>query len=96
VLRIVSYGYADRVEVEFPEGMSALDPGLDAVFDYGDAPSWRQEEVLRFLVPLYAPEGGFQVTVRAYKGGKKLEEHPAVSVIGVSGSVLDGLRTRLR
>ena len=35
-------------------------------------------------------------TVRAYKGDKKLEDHPQISVIGVKGSVLEDLRTRLR
>lgn len=36
-------------------------------------------------------------TVRAYKGDKRLEDHPmTISVIGVSGNVLDELRTRLR
>ena len=54
-------------------------------------------EHLQFMVPLYTPENqNLEVTVRAYKGDKKLEDHPTISVIGVSGTVLDEFRTRLR
>ena len=49
------------------------------------------------MVPFYTPENQTQeITVRAYKGDKRLEDHPTISVIGVSGNVLDELRTRLR
>ena len=48
------------------------------------------------MIPLEAPEGIFEITVRAYKGDKKLETHPAISTLEVNGSVLDELRTRLR
>ena len=49
------------------------------------------------MIPLDTPENEkLEITVRAYKGDKKLEEHPAISVIGVLGTVLEELRTRLR
>ena len=37
-----------------------------------------------------------RVSQNEYKGDKRLEDHPTISVIGVSGNVLDELRTRLR
>lgn len=97
ILYITTYGYAERVEVEFPEELTVLYPELNQTFDYSEAPLYVREEELQFMIPLYAPENAnYTITVRAYKGDKKLEEYPAVSVMQVYGSVLDELRTRLR
>ena len=72
-------------------------PGAESYFDYRDKPGYRITEQLQFMVPLYTPENeNFEVTVKAYKGDKKLEDHPGISVIGVKASVLEDLRTRLR
>ena len=97
ILTFTTWGYADRVEVIFPESMTALDPTLNKVYDYIDCPGYMITEHLQFMVPLYTPENqNLEITVRAYKGDKKLEDHPTISVIGVSGTVLDEFRTRLR
>ena len=49
------------------------------------------------MVPIDAPEGeSYTITVRAFKGDKKLEEHPSISTMGVDGTILDEFRTRLR
>lgn len=97
MLTITTWGYADRVEIEFPEEMKALNPNLGQVFTYEEFPRYRQEETVSFMIPLYTPENAsYKITVRAYKGDKKLEEHPDISVIAVNGSVLDEIRTRLR
>ncbi len=97
VLTFTTWGYADRVEVIFPEAMTALDPTLNRIYDYTETPGYRITEQLPFMVPLYTPENQkMEITVRAYKGDRKLEDHPTISVIGVSGTVLDELRTRLR
>ena len=97
ILTFTTWGYADRVEVIFPESMTALDPTLNKVYDYTDCPGYMITEHLQFMVPLYTQENqNLEVTVRAYKGDKKLEDHPTISVIGVSGTVLDEFRTRLR
>lgn len=96
ILYIKTYGYADRVEVEFPEELTALNPELNRTYVY-DAPLYVQEEQLQFMIPLYAPENeNYTITVRAYKGDKQLEEHPAFGTVEVNGSVLDEIRTRLR
>ncbi len=97
ILNFTTWGYVDRVEVIFPECMTSLDPTLNRVYDYTETPGYRITEELPFMVPLYTPENReLEITVRAYKGDKKLEDHPTISVIGVSGTVLDELRTRLR
>lgn len=97
ILTFTTWGYADRVEVIFPESMTALDPTLNRTYDYTDTPGYKITEQLPFMVPLYTPENQeLEITVRVYKGDKKLEDHPTISVIGVSGTVLDELRTRLR
>lgn len=97
IITFTTWGYADRVEVIFPESMTALDPTLNKVYDYTDCPGYMITEHLQFMVPLYTPENqNLEITVRAYKGDKKLEDHPTISVIGVSGTVLDEFRTRLR
>ena len=97
MLTFTTWGYADRVEVIFPESMTALDPTLNKVYDYTDCPGYKITEQLQFMIPLYMSENqNLEITVRAYKGDKKLEDHPAISVIEVSGTVLDEFRTRLR
>jgi hypothetical protein len=96
-LLISVWGYPDKVEVIFPEEMTALNPELNTTLDYTDIPQYRHDEKIQFMVPLYTPEGSnYEITVRAYKGDKMLEQHPRISVLGVSGTVLDDFRTRLR
>lgn len=97
ILTITTWGYAEKVEVIFPEKMTAWNPDLNHVYYYTDSPNYRQEETLQFMVPLRTPENGdFEITVKAYKGDKKLEEHPSLKTLSVDGSVLDDVRTRLR
>ncbi len=97
ILRISTWGYADKVEVEFPDELTALNPELNICIDYTDLPGYRHDEALQFMIPLYTPENrSYEITVRAYKGDKMLEEHPRISVVGVEGTVLDDFRTRLR
>ena len=97
LLKITSWGYADRIEVEFPEEFLGQ-PGVEnQVYVYEDSPMYRQEEEYGFMIPLYVPEdAAYKVTVRAYKGDKMLERYPELAVFGVHGTVLDELRTRLR
>jgi hypothetical protein len=97
MLTVLVWGYPDKVEVIFPDEMTALSPTLNVIFDYTDIPQYRHDEEIQFMVPLYTPEGNsYEITVRAYKGDKMLEQHPRISVMGVSGTVLDDFRTRLR
>lgn len=95
ILYITAVGYADRVEVEFPEELTALDPDLNRRFIY-KIPSYRQVEQLEFMIPLGSPMSEFQITVRACKDGTEIEQHPRISTIGIEGTVLDDIRTRLR
>lgn len=97
ILTLSVWGYADRVEVEFPEEMMAENPELNQTFIYTDTPAYLHEERLQFMIPLYTPANqSYTITVRAYKGDRKLEEYPAVGVVQVDGTVLDEFRTRLR
>lgn len=97
ILSFEVWGYADRVEVEFPEEMTAWNPELNRTFVYTDMPAYLHEEKIQFMIPLNTPVNqSYTVTVRAYKGDRKLEEYPAVSVLQVGGTVLDEFRTRLR
>lgn len=93
VLSVDAWGYVDRVEVEFPEFLASY----NKTFDYTTFPDYKKEEEIQFMIPLYAPEGEeYEITVRAYKGDKKLEEHPSIRTLSVNGTVLDEIRTRLR
>jgi hypothetical protein len=95
ILKVEVRGYAERVEVEFPEELLRLCPELNRSITY-EVPQYIQGETLQFMIPLYTPENNsYQITVRAYKGEKTVEKHLRVSVVE-GGSVLDELRTRLR
>ncbi len=93
-LYITTTGFVEKVEVFFPDELSEY----NAVFDYTDDPEVEKKEVIRFMIPLYdIPEGDWDFTIKvvAHKGEEELESHPRVSVVSVSGSVLDELRTGL-
>lgn len=97
ILTVTTWGYADKIEIVFPEEMTALTPELNRTFVYTDTPGYVQEEKVQFMIPLYAPENtNFSITVTAYKEGRRLDEYPTFSVISVDGSILDEIRTRLR
>lgn len=97
ILRITAWGYPDYIEIEFPQEMTDQNAELNKRFEYIDSPLYCQEEQLQFMIPLYTPANAdYTVTVRAYKGEKQLEQYPELSVVEVSGTVLDDFRTRLR
>ncbi len=94
-LVIKTYGYAEKVEVIFPDELSEY----STVFDYTGNEEYEKDEVIRFMIPLYdLPEDldSFTVTVIARKDGETLESHPRINLVGVEGTVLDELRTSLR
>lgn len=95
VLAITATGYVERIEVIFPEEMTALNPALNRVYEY-DIPDYIQTEKLTFMVPLGVPEGEMDITVRAYKRDADIERHPQLAAMAVEGSVLDEVRTRLK
>lgn len=96
ILTIVVYGYADRVEVEFPAELLELDPELNQSFEYAEK-LYRQESRLQFMIPIYAPAGrDYVITVHAYKDGRQLDSLAGLGVIVEDGSVLTEFRTRLR
>lgn len=96
ILTIKTWGYVEKVEVEFPEEFTALNPDLDKTFVY-EVPSYQQTEEVQFMVPLYmSAEGDYTITVRAYKGEKHLEDYPSLAIMEVEGTILDDIRTRLR
>jgi len=97
ILSIVTYGYADRVEVEFPPELAVHEESMRMVFDYTDMQLYRQESQVQFMVPLYTPtDREYTVKVRAFKEGRELECNPVLHIRLEGGDVLDEFRTRLR
>lgn len=97
VLSITTWGYVEKLEIIFPEELSRLDPELNHTYVYNVPDNYRMEETFQFMVPLGTPtDTTYTVTVRAYKGDRMMEQHPAFDVLDVSGTVLDDIRTRLR
>lgn len=97
VLNITTWGYAEKVEVIFPDELVQLNPELNHTYIYELPEIYCREEAFQFMVPLEVPEdAAFTVTVRAYKGDRMMEQHPSFSVLDVAGTVLEDIRTRLR
>ncbi|MBR5248771.1 MAG: InlB B-repeat-containing protein [Lachnospiraceae bacterium] len=94
-LNIITYGYPDKVEVIFPEEMSALDAQLNTVFVY-DGLANRHEEEYIFMIPFRTPQGEWEITVKAWKDGKVISKAPIIWTLGEDETILDDLRTRLR
>lgn len=98
ILSIAAYGYADRVEVEFPPEFAEADERLKkVVFDYRGEKLYRQESAVQFMVPLYIPtDREYTLKVRAFRGEKCLESDPILYVTSEGGDLLTEFRTRLR
>lgn len=98
ILHIAAYGYADRVEVEFPPEFAAADERLGKmVFDYTGEQLYSQDIAVQFMVPLYiSPDRQYTLKVRAFRGDKCLEDNPALYVTSEGGSILSEFRTCLR
>lgn len=93
ILTIQTWGYVERIEVEFPEELLSLSPELNCTYHY-ENPQYRQSEALQFMIPVYVSEdGSYDVVVRAYKGYGALEDMPRLEI---RGTILDEFRTRLR
>lgn len=96
ILTITTWGYVEKLEIEFPAELVALDSTLNQTICY-DIPTHTRTENIQFMIPLYTPYlDDYRITVRAYRGDKHLEDYPKMDVVGVRGTVLDELRTRLR
>ena len=90
----MTYGYADRVEVIFPESLTKLDSSLNQTFDYTFLPAYRHEETIQIMIPEKAREAeNLEVIVKAYKEDRELEERP---VMTIRGSLTEEFRTRLK
>lgn len=96
ILTVKVWGYADRLEIRFPKAMSDLNSELNKNIVY-DIPEYEQEEEIEFMIPIYTPDNeSYEIEVTAYKKGRVLTEDPALTTVGVKGSILDDIRTRLR
>ncbi len=93
ILTITTWGYMEKVEIRFPDELTALAPELNQTYVF-EIPEYKHEEQQQFMIPLYVPlDGEYTITVKAYKGEKQLEAHPTLNI---EGTVLDEIRTRLR
>ncbi|MBQ8230918.1 MAG: InlB B-repeat-containing protein, partial [Lachnospiraceae bacterium] len=93
VLKIMSMGYVEKLEVIIPDELLQLEPELPLVFEY-ESPYLQSAETIRFRIPLGIPEQEYEIAVKAYKNGEMLVSKQTLVV--VKGSVLDELRTRIR
>lgn len=93
VLEIEMLGYAERLEVCFPQEFLETFPELDHVYEY-EAPYLKNKETLYFNIPLKAEEKSYEVVIRAYRQGQELTCTKVLAI--VKGNILDELRTRIR
>lgn len=94
LLHVVTYGYADRIMVEFPEALKTGNESVQTEFIYA-YPSYVAEENVIFRVPLYCPAGSYTIIVHAYKNGEELIAKPAVLTV-TDESIMDDVRVRIR
>ena len=94
-LNITTRGYVDKVEIIFPEEFIELSDKLNQVIEY-PIPAHYKEEIYKFMIPLYSPEGTFQVKIKAYKNEEIKECDVTFTTLGEEENVLNDIRTRLR
>ena len=94
-LYVQAVGYAEIVEIIYPEEWTNRNPSLNRRYIYETLEVVRMEE-MEFMVPLQIPEGEYTIIVKAYKADRVAEAKPELLSVKVEGSVLDEIRTRLR
>lgn len=101
ILHVKTLGFADRIEVSFPNGLEQY----TQVIDYGGNREYEKNDEIQFMIPLYYLRDYFEgvdhvddvpLTVKAYKGDMELTATPKFSVFELSGSVLEEFRDRLK
>lgn len=101
ILHVRTFGFADRIEVTFPEGLEAY----SKVIDYENFREYEKNDEVQFMIPLYYMRDYFDgadhvdnvpLTVKAWKGDLELTAHPKMSVFTMEGTVLIEFRDRLR
>lgn len=93
-LRVKTSGYAERVEIIFPEKMSEY----NASFDYAYDDSNIKTETVHFIVKDYDVKelSSYVVLVKAYRGGEEVECYPIIYLDANARKITDELRTSLR
>ncbi len=95
VLTVVTYGYAEKLVITFPQAFQDAFSELQREYIY-EFPRYMDKVEIEFRVPLYIKDEVYTIKVQAFKGNKKLEECPSFGTFTVNGSVLDEIRTRAR
>ena len=95
ILHIKTWGYVERIEVEFPVIFTDHDSSLNRTIIY-EIPGYVKEEEIPFMVPLDVPDGQVIISVKAYKEGTEYMAEPQLLTLEISGDIRDELRTRLR
>ncbi|MBQ3899162.1 MAG: InlB B-repeat-containing protein [Lachnospiraceae bacterium] len=92
---IVTKGYAEKIEVIFPEQLSAYNLTIDCK----DNLKKNRTDKAPFVIPIYGlPDGEwrFGITVKAYKQDKCIEKLLSVTVSGDEYGILNEICTGLR
>ncbi len=92
---VVTTGYVEKIKIEFPDSFIERDDSLNREIVF-PVPMAYNEETIEFMVPLYVPEGDYYIKVTGYKEGSNLSERPEYLYIHIEGTILEGIRTRLR
>lgn len=101
ILHVKTLGFADRIEVSFPNGLEQYTQTID----YGGNREYEKNDEIQFMIPLYYLRDYFDgadhvddvpLTVKAFKGDMELTATPKFSVFELSGSVLEEFRDRLK
>lgn len=93
-LNIATYGYIDRVEIDWPAKILEANPDLPTFIDYASDRMYEHQEQIPFVVPFTANEGErIEIPVRAYKNGVVKQTKPYLIV---SGNIMDDIRYRIK
>ena len=101
ILHVRTLGFADRIEVSFPDGLDSY----TQVIDYDGMREYEKNDEIQFMIPLYYLRdfyGGADhasdvpLIVKAYKGDMELTATPKMSVFNMAGTVLEEFRDRIR
>ena len=93
-LNIATFGYIDRVEIDWPANVLEANPDLPTFISYASDRLYEHQEQIPFVVPFTASEGErIEIPVRAYKDGVVKQEQPYFLV---SGNIMDDIRYRIK
>lgn len=104
ILTIVTTGYVDKLNIQFPWELTQHDSLLNKTYTYSYDEEMYDENLelrqngrvsltMQFIVPTKTAEGDYEIKITAYKDGEQVQVLSRVEPFTVKGSIYDDIKS---